>query len=502
MTPLFLHWPALALSLTLTGAAVGATAGTTVGSGVRATEARTPAPFESIALAGPMKLIVRQAERAAVQVQADDNVLPLVETVVETRSATPTLLIRLRDGESLRRTGDIVITVDAVRLTGLSTSGSGAIEVESLKTPMLRLAIAGAGEANVRRLDTDRFEAMIAGSGDIRADGESRRLKITIAGSGDADLRQLSADDVEVGIAGSGDAQRDRAQVAGRVDRRQWRCALRRARDRGQALDRRQRRDPPALIGHAPRRVDNRRMTARGHHWRHPEFRRGAADMSGIALGVAAWGLVTGVAMVKTGLSVPLALLMSALVFSGSAQLAALPLITGGAPMWVVWLTALCVNLRFVILSAQWRPYFAHLPQRQRAFTMYFAADLNYVLFMQRFPEPAPAPEQLPYFWGGALTTWGAWQLMSVIGILFAQQIPTEWGIGFAGVLALLGVVCSMLTDRASWVAAGVAGAAAVAAYALPLKLNIVVAIAAAVAMGLLFDHAAPRPPLKLEKPT
>ena len=36
---------------------------------------------------------------------------------------------------------------------------------------------------------------------------------------------------------------------------------------------------------------------------RHPEFRRGAAEMSGISLGVAAWGLVTGVAMIKSGLS-------------------------------------------------------------------------------------------------------------------------------------------------------------------------------------------------------
>ena len=47
-------------------------------------------------------------------------------------------------------------------------------------------------------------------------------------------------------------------------------------------------------------------------------------------------------------------------------------------------------------------------------------------------------------------------------------------------------MTCSLLTDRATWMAAAVAGCAAVAAYALPLKLNIVVAIAAAVAIGLL----------------
>lgn len=91
--------------------------------------------------------------------------------------------------------------------------------------------------------------------------------------------------------------------------------------------------------------------------WRNPEFRRGARDMSGISLGIAAWGLVAGVAMVKSGLGVPLSVFMSLVVFAGSSQLASLPLIAAGAPIWVVWATALCVNLRFVVFSVQWRPY-------------------------------------------------------------------------------------------------------------------------------------------------
>jgi predicted branched-subunit amino acid permease len=198
------------------------------------------------------------------------------------------------------------------------------------------------------------------------------------------------------------------------------------------------------------------------------------------------------VAMAKSGLPLPLAILMSLLVFAGSAQLAALPLILSGAPIWMVWAIALCVNLRFVIFSAQWRPYLAHLPRWQRMLHGYFTADLNYVVFMARFPEPRPSPEQAPYFWGGVAVNWPSWQLPTLAGLLLADAIPTEWGFGFAGILALLGLMYSLLSDRASWAAAAVAGAAAVAAAALPLKLNIVVAIAAAVAMGLLIDHVTP----------
>lgn len=214
--------------------------------------------------------------------------------------------------------------------------------------------------------------------------------------------------------------------------------------------------------------------------------------MVGVSLGIGAWGLVTGVAMANSGIGAPLAVLMSLIVFAGSAQLATLPLISSGAPLWVVWATAACVNLRFVIFSASWRPYFGGLPLAQRLRLGYFCADLNFVMFMRRFPKPAPSPEQLPYFWGGVTCNWLAWQVPSLLGIFLADRVPAHWGLGFAGTLALLGLMYSLLVDRAAWIAAAVAACAAVAAYALPLKLNIVVAIAAAVAIGLLIDHESP----------
>ena len=221
---------------------------------------------------------------------------------------------------------------------------------------------------------------------------------------------------------------------------------------------------------------------------RHPEFRRGVSEMSSASLGLAAWGLVTGVAMVKGGLSVPLALLMTLTVFAGSAQLAALPLMVANAPIWVIWATAFCVNLRFIVFSAQWRPFFMRFPRLQRVAAVYFAADMTYVLFMRRHPEPKPGSGQMAFFAGATLTSWLAWQVPSIAGILLVDAVPTHWGLGFAGVLALLGLGLSLLSDRTTALAATVAGAAAIAAFALPFKLNIVVAIAAAVCIGLLID--------------
>jgi predicted branched-subunit amino acid permease len=229
--------------------------------------------------------------------------------------------------------------------------------------------------------------------------------------------------------------------------------------------------------------------------WRDPLFQEGVRDMVGVALGVAAWGLVTGVAMVKGGLSVPMALLMSFIVYAGSAQLVALPLMAAAAPMWVIWAAALCVNLRFVAFSAGWRKYFGHLPWWRRVSMTYLAPDMNYVVFTRRFPNAQAEHGQKAYFWGGVVTVWLAWQVPSVVGIALGDRIPVSWGLAFAGTLALVGIVCAVLVDRATWVAAAVAACAAVATYALPLKMNLLVAIAAAVAFGLLMDRFTPPPP-------
>jgi predicted branched-subunit amino acid permease len=239
---------------------------------------------------------------------------------------------------------------------------------------------------------------------------------------------------------------------------------------------------------------------------RHPEFRIGVTDMVSVAPGLAAWGLMTGVAMVKSGMSLTEAVLMGVLVFAGSSQLAAVPLIAAGAPMWVILATAFCVNLRFIVFSAHLGPYVMHQNLWRRLASGYFTADLTYVMFTKRFPHPGTDADtiraQEAYLAGNCALNWVNWVVASLLGIALANAIPLSWGLGFAGILALLGILCSLATTGLRAVSAGVAGAAAVAAFALPLKLNIVVAIAAAVAICLLLEKPGlvkPVPPKVVE---
>lgn len=194
--------------------------------------------------------------------------------------------------------------------------------------------------------------------------------------------------------------------------------------------------------------------------------------------------------MVKAGLTVTQAIGMTLTVFAGSAQLAALPLIAANVPVWVVFLTALVVNLRFVIFAATLGPHFSHLPWYKRLWYGYFTADLTMGYFPRRFP-PATLYEtrgKVGYFSGIAYPNWVIWQLGSIIGIGFAGQIPAAWGIGFAGTLALLAVAIPLTINRAALAGVLVSSGVAVAARQLPFRLGLLLAVVLGMVVAMLVD--------------
>ena len=70
--------------------------------------------------------------------------------------------------------------------------------------------------------------------------------------------------------------------------------------------------------------------------------------------------------------------------------------------------------------------------------------------------------EQMAYLAGNGGINWFSWTSFSVLGVVLANFVPTAWGLGFAGILALVGMMASLATSRLRWVSAGVAGAAGV----------------------------------------
>ena len=234
-------------------------------------------------------------------------------------------------------------------------------------------------------------------------------------------------------------------------------------------------------------------MFFKAENYRHPAFMEAVRDVAPQAPGLAAWGLMTGVAMVNSGLSVFESIAMTLFVYAGSSQLAALPLIAVGAPAWVIVATGFCVNLRFMVFSLHLRQYLMHLPRLERMVHGYLTADISYVLFTRRFANPSEDPAdqlaQAASLAGNTCMMWVSWIAASFAGIFLANIIPTSWGLGFAGTLCLVGILCSLASTRMRIFAAAVAAVTAIAAYNLPLKFNIIMAIGVAVVLSMSLER-------------
>jgi predicted branched-subunit amino acid permease len=219
-------------------------------------------------------------------------------------------------------------------------------------------------------------------------------------------------------------------------------------------------------------------------------FWRGMRELLPAAPGVIAWGIVTGVAMVKSGLTVPEAIGLSLLAYAGSAQLAALPLIASVAPLWLVFVTALVVNLRFVVYSAAVRPYFFELSRRQRLGLGYIIGDIMFVKFTNLLQSEPRYSQPIAYYTGGASCNWLIWQVASIAGILLAKEIPPAWGLELAGTLALIALVVPLCKHRPTLAGALVSAVVAVAAHELPMRLGLLMGLLLGMATAFAVERA------------
>ena len=213
-------------------------------------------------------------------------------------------------------------------------------------------------------------------------------------------------------------------------------------------------------------------------------FREGLRDYSPTLMAIFSWGLVTGIAMSKSVLTLPQALTMSLLCYAGSSQLAVLPLLAAKLPIWTVLLTAAMVNTRFVIFSAGLAPHFSYLPMWRRIVLGYFNGDVIYLLFQKKSFQTGYVPGKEAYYWGMASASWLSWQVSSIIGILLASMIPDKWGLALAGTLALIPVMVSAINSRSTLVAVCIAAIVALLGFDLPYRLALPLAVLAAIIAG------------------
>jgi 4-azaleucine resistance transporter AzlC len=214
------------------------------------------------------------------------------------------------------------------------------------------------------------------------------------------------------------------------------------------------------------------------------EFRRGVRDVTPLLLGVAPFGLVAGIAAVNAGLDLPQAVGMSVIVFAGASQLAALDLIGRDAPLSVVVVTAVVINLRMLMYSASIAPHFRAFAGRVKAGLSYLLTDQAYALSIARF-RSTDGTDRAAYYLGTALTLWVVWQITTVAGVLLGTGVPDAWGLEFAVPLVFLALLVPAMEDGPTTAAGLVGGAVAVVGAGLPLNLGLLVGASVGIAAGL-----------------
>ncbi|MYN14544.1 branched-chain amino acid ABC transporter permease [Pusillimonas sp. TS35] len=220
-------------------------------------------------------------------------------------------------------------------------------------------------------------------------------------------------------------------------------------------------------------------------------FLAGFADVRAALIASGVWGFVTGIAMVKAGLSESAASVITLLVYAGSAQLTSLPLIASSSPLWLIFLAAMVVNLRFVIFGAALQPYFRHLSWRQRLALGYVSSDISFVVFMGRYGDTSgqATASQLWYYLGIVVPGWLCWNAFSLLGVFAGGFVPAAWSLDFAAILALLAIIIPLVRTRPMLMCLLVAASIAWVGQLLPLRLGLLAAVVGGVLAGVFTDQ-------------
>lgn len=154
---------------------------------------------------------------------------------------------------------------------------------------------------------------------------------------------------------------------------------------------------------------------------------QGFMQLAPISMFVIIFGAAFGLAATQAGLSDAMSVSMSALVFAGASQFAALDLWGTQVPLFTLLLTVFAINSRHLLMGATLYPWLRTLPVAQRYGIMMVVSDANWAMSMQAFGRQQPG---LGLLFGGGLALWLFWILGTWLGLYFGNAIQDPYSLG------------------------------------------------------------------------
>jgi hypothetical protein len=171
------------------------------GSGISDSETRSVQEFTAIELAGSGDVTVTIGEIQSVVVEADDNILPLIETNVKGGK----LVISTKPFTSINPNLPVRVTVTVKVLEAAKVSGSGNITIQGLMAKAVRFDLPGSGNISAAGT-TEKVTISLNGSGNILCDDlKAQSAIVDLNGSGTINV--YASESLDATIKGSGTVQ-------------------------------------------------------------------------------------------------------------------------------------------------------------------------------------------------------------------------------------------------------------------------------------------------------
>lgn len=186
-------------------------------------------------------------------------------------------------------------------------------------------------------------------------------------------------------------------------------------------------------------------------------FVDGARDTLPTLTGIVPLAIVVGLTAVEFGFTAVEITVISAVVFAGAAQLAAVALMADGSPIVVVVVTAVLINVRFYLYSVSLAPHVRPLSRLRKAVYSFVLVDVNYALSIPRYLEHEAVRTHW-YYLGSGMTLWLAWIIGTALGAGVGVGIPGWFPAGLVLPLVFNALLLPLLTGRPAFATAIVAG--------------------------------------------
>lgn len=175
-------------------------------SGNRVSEERSVGEFTTVSICCGMHLEFTQGAQRTVMLEADESLLPDVETFVQGEELT----VRFRQPFSFfsfPRNRAVTVMISAPTLQGLDLSGGAAAQIDRLDTDTLQLDASGGSHVTIATLQGEQLRAELSGGAEVTIEaGSINQQEVDASGGSHYRLEKVQSSRATLDLSGGSEA--------------------------------------------------------------------------------------------------------------------------------------------------------------------------------------------------------------------------------------------------------------------------------------------------------